>query len=368
MCRALIEHGLDAMIATTDADGPGRLPVERERCFVYEGVPTIVFSRQASEAFKYSRPLARWLYADVADFDVVHIHAVFSHSSLTAARACRRHGVPYVVRPLGSLDPWSLSQKRLRKHFLWHCGVWEALRSAAAVHYTTLVERQRTEDALGVAGGAVIPLGIDGEWLQRRGTDDAGALDRNSGRFGDGPYVLALCRMHPVKGLDVLVRAFLDLRGVDEWQLVVAGDGERKHVAALQRFVADRGGQDRVLFAGWLDGAERTAVLRQASLLAMPSRYESFGLSLLEAMACGVPVLASSHVGLAEEIRQAGAGWVVDLSPDAIRGALEEAVSGEGERAVRGEAGLNLVRSRFTWPLVAEQLTALYRGVAGGSP
>src|SRR4051794_2864178 len=107
MCRALRKQGTDVLIATTDADGPSRLAVELGRTIDFQGVPTIFFARQWSERFSYSRPLARWLDRQVANFDAVHIHAVFSHACIAAARACRRHLVPYIVRPLGSLDPWS---------------------------------------------------------------------------------------------------------------------------------------------------------------------------------------------------------------------------------------------------------------------
>src|SRR5216683_7337951 len=105
MCRALGRKGVDVLIATTDADGEGRLPVEHGRVTSYGGTPAIFFPRQWSEAFKYSHPLAHWLDQHVADFDAVHVHAVFSHACLAAGQACRRAGVPYVVRPLGTLDP-----------------------------------------------------------------------------------------------------------------------------------------------------------------------------------------------------------------------------------------------------------------------
>src|SRR5437867_10427539 len=92
-CRALRCHGVESLILTTDADGPGRLPVELAHPVTYQGVQVIFFPRQYSEGFKYSRPLAHWLEKNVTSFDLVDIEAVFSHSSLAAARACRRAGV-----------------------------------------------------------------------------------------------------------------------------------------------------------------------------------------------------------------------------------------------------------------------------------
>src|SRR3954465_15299757 len=78
MCRALQEEGVEVLIATTDADGDGRLEVMTGTRTEYQGVPTIFFSCQVSEAFKYSHDLACWLDANVDSFDVVHIHAIFS--------------------------------------------------------------------------------------------------------------------------------------------------------------------------------------------------------------------------------------------------------------------------------------------------
>jgi len=100
----------------------------------YAGVPTIFFPRVASESFKWSAPLEAWLRERVSDFDLVHVHAVFSHSSLAAARACRAAHVPYLVRPLGTLDPWSLNHHRLRKQLLFGLGVRRMLAGAAALH------------------------------------------------------------------------------------------------------------------------------------------------------------------------------------------------------------------------------------------
>src|SRR5215469_6676677 len=104
MCQSVESEGAEVLLATTDADGPGHLHVPVAEPIIYNGVRTVFFPRQCSEAFKYSTSLARWLDSNVSKFDVAAIHAVFSHSSLAAARACNRSRVPYIVRPLGSLS------------------------------------------------------------------------------------------------------------------------------------------------------------------------------------------------------------------------------------------------------------------------
>lgn len=370
MCRALRDAGLEAPIAATDADGPGRLPVPTGEVTQYRGVPAIFFPRQWSESFKYSRPLAAWLRARVADFDVVHVHAVFSHSSLAAASACRRTGVPYLVRPLGSLDPWSLAQKPLRKRLLWHLGVKQMLRGAAAIHYTTAAERRLAEAALGLERGVVVPLGV-GEALLADQTSPA-LFRQRVPELGQDPYVLVLSRLHPKKGLEVFLEAFREAVRQPElghWRLVLAGDGEPAYVASLKRLAwgtVGGGGPSAVTFAGWLAGREKAAALRGAGLFALPSRQENFGLAVAEAMACGVPVLVSPQVNLAEEIEAAGAGWVAPLDREGLARALAEALSDAGARAARGAAGQGLVLERFTWPSVAARLADVYRSL--GSP
>jgi glycosyltransferase involved in cell wall biosynthesis len=364
MCQALRSEDMKVLIATTDADGEARLAVEIGKPVVYEGVPTIFFPRQLSEAFKYSRPLGYWLDSNVNAFDVVHIHAIFSHSSLAAAGACQRHHVPYVLRPLGSLDPWSLNQKRVHKRALWHIGVKRMLGEAAAIHYTAEAERRLAEEGLGLNHGVVIPLGVNGEILQAPAEPET--FRRHYPSLGENPYVLVLSRLHPKKGLELLFDIFLDVTSENEfkhWRLVVAGEGESRYESNLKRLVEKRQGGERVLFTGWLDGAQKVSALQGSALLALPSRQENFGLSVVEAMACGVPVLISPQVNLADEIQTANAGWVVNLEREALAKTFAETLSRQGERASRGDRARDFAHSYFAWPKIAAELTQLYRSV-----
>ncbi|HWS99665.1 MAG TPA: glycosyltransferase [Pyrinomonadaceae bacterium] len=357
MCGAVAERGMKVLVATTDADGPGRLAVETGTPFMYEGVETIFFARRLSERFGYSRGLARWLKLNAGGFDVAHIHAVFSHPCVAAARACRLSRVPYVVRPLGSLDPWSMKQKPWRKRLLWHAAAGRMLREAAAVHYTTLEERRLAESTLGLTGGVVIPLGVEA------GDAAAGDFWHRNPALGNGPYVLALTRLHPKKNLESLIAAFLSLSARGDfagWRLIVAGDGEDDYVARLKRCAA---GSPRIVFTGWLGGEDKALALRGAELLALPSRQENFGLCVAEALARGVPVLVSRQVNLAAEIEEARAGWVTGMEQHELERALAEAMSDANERERRGRAGRDFAARHLAWPRVAAQLVALYQSI-----
>jgi glycosyltransferase involved in cell wall biosynthesis len=361
MCRALRDEGVKVLIATTDADGPGRLPVETEVRTEYRGIPTIFFGRQLSEAFKYSHDLAHWLKKNVDAFDVVHIHAIFSHSSISAARACARKNVPYIVRPLGSLDPWSLKQKRVAKSVLWRTGVKRMLNYASAIHYTSTDEKRLAEQGLGINSGVVIALAVQQDFLQ----DEIDGLRTTFPSLESSPYVLLLSRIHRKKNIESLIEAFSfvsDLPQYRRWKLVIAGDGEPDYVKRLTALARQRCGQ-KVIFTGWLDGIRKAELLKGASLFVLVSYQENFGLSVVEAMANRIPVLVSNRVNIFQEIAAAGAGWVVDLERGSLPETLNEALRDDGERVARGAAGETLARSRYTWLAVAKALHDLYRRV-----
>jgi glycosyltransferase involved in cell wall biosynthesis len=352
----LLRDGVAVQIATTDADGPTRLAVPHAIAVDWAGVPIVFFARQWSEAFKCSMPLARWLMKHVAEFDLVHVHAVFSHACLAASGACRRHHVPYVVRPLGTLDPWSLQQKRFRKRVLWKLGGQRMLEGAAAIHYTTASEKRLAEETLRLQRGVVIPLGVD-EALFAHPREKAPGAPR---------YVLVLGRLHPKKGIETFVEVFLAVTGrLPEWRLVIAGDGDPGYVAGLRAMVARMDVDGRVIFNGWLAGAAKTAALGEAALVALPSRQENFGLVVAEALACGTPVLVSSHVNLADEIARTNAGWVVPLDRGALHETLASILQSEAERQRRGQAGRELAMASFRWKTIAARTTELYRSLIG---
>ena len=340
-----MQQGIEVLLLST-TDG---LTVKHEA--EYKGVPAILFPPQLGASFKYSRPLASWLSSNIKSFDLAHIHAVFNHSSVAASQACRKAGVPYIIRPLGTLDPWSMTQKSFRKRLFWQISGKAMLQNAAAVHYTSEVEKLSTERHLGLNHGNVVALGIE--------TNSNGAAVR----IFPEPYVLVLSRLHPKKGLDVLIDAFLSLvenGKFPNWRLIIAGDGPPDYVSKLKAAAISR--PDRVVFTGWLDEEKKHAVLGGASLLALPSYQENFGLCVMEALAHSVPVLVSPNVNLAAEIASANAGWVAAADKNALTEKMAEALADHDELAKRGRAGKQLSQ-KYSWENAATGLASLYEEV-----
>jgi glycosyltransferase involved in cell wall biosynthesis len=344
MCRALRIQGIDVVLVSTDH---GFAQTNRDDFEEYKGVPARFFPVQFGGSFKYSRPFAGWLRKRVREFDLVHVHAVFNHASVAAAAACRDAGVPYVVRPLGTLDPWSMKQKAMRKGIFWTLLGQPMLERSAAVHYTAAAEKEATESYLGLNHGRVIPLGVDLNGSNRTS---------RSATHPPNPYILSLSRLHAKKGLESLIDVF-KAREPDAWRLVIAGDGPPEYVSSLK---AKAGGSERIVFTGWVEGERKEKLLRGASLFALPSYQENFGLSALEAMACGVPVLVTPEVNLAPEIEAAKAGWIVER--ENLGRGLDGLLADVTDRTNRGKAALEFAR-RYSWDKTATELIKLYEEV-----
>lgn len=350
--RALAARGIEVTLASTDADGTGRLGVPLASMTEFGGLPAIFFERRHSESFKYAPGLSRWLHAGVTGYDVVHVHAVFSHASISAARSSWKRCVPYVLRPLGTLTPWAMSQKALRKRAITELVGRRMVRRAAAVHYTTLAERQLTEAVVGPTAGVVIPLGVDDAWV-------AGTLASAENRER---VMLTVGRLHPVKNLEGVIAAFHQLAGTAEgadWRLVIAGEGEAEYQRRLVEAAAAGAGRDRIAFVGWLDEDAKREWLDRSAVLVQPSHLESFGVSIAEALARGVPAIVTPAVGLAADIADARAGWVSDPNSEALAATMRAVVTDAGAREKAGRAALALAAG-FTWREAARRLESVY--------
>src|SRR6185437_4176721 len=111
LAQGLASQEIEVHIATTDDDGANRFDVPLGVPISRGGVFYWFFPRQ-TRFYKFSHPLRAWLEAHVADYQLVHIHALFSYSSVAAARSAHRRNVPYIVRPLGTLNRWGMENRR----------------------------------------------------------------------------------------------------------------------------------------------------------------------------------------------------------------------------------------------------------------
>lgn len=296
--------------------------------------------------------------------DIVHLHMVWDYPVWAAARSAVRHGKPFILRPCGQLDPWSLSQKVLKKRvYLMLCGT--QLRKASAIHFTTEGERDGALRVIGNTRSFVIPIGVRENAY--RDLPPRTAFAQRFHQLTGRRIVLFLGRLHPKKQPDVVIRAFYQAyRYAADTCLVLAGPSSPDYLRYLQRLANDLRIEDRVIFTGILRGPAVQEAYRSAALFVLPSLQENFGVAVAEAMAAGCPVVVSDQVDLSPDIRQAEAGLVATPTVEAVAGAVALLLRDEPLRRRMGESGRRLVLERFTWEKVAPDVVQVYEDILLG--
>jgi len=293
---------------------------------------------------------------------LIHIHALFSFTSMAAAWAARRAGVPYVLRPLGTLATYGINQRRpwlKRLSLAWLEG--PALRQASAVHFTSDDEMREASQTGIPMKCVVIPLGIEAF----KPID--GALVR--ARFPalrSARYLLYLSRLDPKKNIEGLLRAFgLCAASWHDLKLLVAGDGAPGYVADLKGLAEELGLRERVVWAGHIDGDLKTSALAGAELFVLPSYSENFGIAAAEALMAGLPCVLGRGVAIAQDVVDAGAGVAVAPDPGSIAAGLMQVMADAEVRAAMSARAVALAQDKYSAQAMGANLVALYEGILG---
>ncbi len=372
LTRELVRQGHDITVMTTNIDGPGVLNVPLDRYVFLGGVKVWYFPIARPKWYYFSPRLASALRNQVRDVDLVHIHSVFLWPTTIAAFWCRRYGRPYIVRPAGLLDPvcltksyetWQVSLTSQMKKWLYLKTLGKMdLERAAAIHFTSEAEMEAARPLRLRPPGFVVPLGVE---LERIGNGQSTLQLRERYPQLDGKkIILFLSRLDPKKGLNLLIAALAEL-GAErrDFAFVVAGNGTSEYVAELAALVKSHRLQDRTLFLGFLQGESKWALLQEADLFVLPSYHENFGVSVVEAMAAGLPVIISDRVNIHPKVRRAGAGLVVRLNANEIANAIDRLLTDGNLRWEMGNRGKLLVRESFSWEKVVKEVVQMYDAV-----
>jgi len=206
----------------------------------------------------------------------------------------------------------------------------------------------------------VVPSGVDVDQF----SPDGPAAER-----GDRPRVLCIGRLVPRKGFDTVLRALL---GVPEAELIIAGGPPADELAGdpeaarLTRLAERFGVADRVRLVGAVARPDVPALLRSADLVVCTPWYEPFGIVPLEAMACGVPVVASAVGGFLDTVVDGATGTLVPpRRPDRLAAAMRRLLAEPFWREAYGTAGVDRARSRYSWDRIAAATLAVYEDLLG---
>jgi glycosyltransferase involved in cell wall biosynthesis len=273
--------------------------------------------------YRYSESLTNWLRSNRGNYDRVIVNGMWQYPGLAVWHRFAGTSTPYYVFPHGMLDPWfkrTYPLKHLKKWMYWPWAEYRVLRDAAAVIFTSEQERVEARQSFGLyqAREKVSPLGVEAP----SGTSGA-TRDLLFDRFPDlrgKRQLLFLGRLHPKKGPDLAIEAFAAAANrVPDLSLVIAGPDQVGWANELKARTRQLGLDSRIVFTGMLEGELKQSALLNADALILPSHQENFGMSVIEALALGIPVLISNRVNTSGEIEQDNAGYV---APDDLTGTV----------------------------------------------
>jgi poly(glycerol-phosphate) alpha-glucosyltransferase len=313
-----------------------------------------------SEHIGWSRPFARAVRAAIPTADVVHVHAIWNFPTWHAMREAHRARVPYVVAPQGSLEGWALGRSRYPKAVYAAMAEKPYFDRAASMHALTETEAEQCR-AFGIrAPIAVLPNGVDLASIDR--ADEALDLHRELALPDEALVVLFLARLFPKKGLDLLIPAFARLLADVPWaRLIIAGhDAGTGYRHVVERLLLEHNVTRESRLLGEVSGSRKFALMRAADVFALPSYSEGLPVAVLEAMACGCPVVVTPACNL-PDVAVSDAGWTTETTVDAVRQGLRAACASRPERLRRGRNARALVERRYTWDRISRESVELYQ-------
>ncbi len=359
LSKALVERGHEVQVFTSSMDGPNDLVDYENRVVMLDGVAIRYFRVPVLRRLCWCPAMRAALNAEIAGFDVVHLHSVFLWPTWAAARAAATAGVPYVVSPRGMLGRDVIQRRSRFVKSAWIRLIEQrTLARAAAVHVTAELERAQIQ-ALGLRLPVIasIPNGV--------------AIPERHPCLAEGPfaglperYALFLSRISWKKGLDRLIKAW---KFVPELTLMIAGNDEEDYLPQLVALARSEGVLDRVRFIGPVGNQDKWALYENALMFILPSYSENFGNVVAEAMSMACPVVVTPEVGLASLVAERGAGIVADGDPALLAQAVNALRLDESRRKKCGAAGRRAALDSLTWDAVAGQVDRLYQSLTDGA-
>jgi glycosyltransferase involved in cell wall biosynthesis len=294
------------------------------------------------------RPYVSWA-------DVVHLYAVYSFPTLPTLLCGRLLGKPVVWSPLGALQRWEHSRRRGLKA-IWDAAWFHGANLERTVlAFASETERQGTLARFPGLRTAVMPHGVE------MPADLVHSASNGELRL------LFLGRLDPIKGIEALLEAckIVSENQGFRWSLTIAGTGADLYIAGLRRQIAVLGLDTRVHMVGEVVGDAKKRLFDNSDVIVVPSHTESFGLVVAEALAHGVPVIASKYTPWSA-LEEKGCGLWVENDPQTLADAICRA-SALPLREM-GERGREWMRRDFSWQSATQKMLDLYASLLDSAP
>lgn len=368
--KTLVQKGVQVTVYTTNVGLEGKVPVNEkvnlDRVEVIYFPFVKLFEVLGATGWQFSRRLTGALRTNMRLFDRVYILGIWNYPCLIAAYYARKYRTPYILSPRGQLSHYAVGKKFWKKWPYYHLIVKKDLRGAAAIHYTTEDEAYSYHPFLRLKNKTmIIPNGVD--LSEFTDLPERQRLRERYPNLKDKKVILFLGRINWKKGLDILIKAFNQLaKDRYDVHLLIVGNNKGGDIKLAERLIKEYGLEDRVTFTGMLLGQDKLEAYAGCDLFVLPSYSENFGMSVIEAMACGIPVVITDKVGISRDIQENNAGVIVKCDENSIYQGIRSILDNSKLVEELSFNGKRMVQEHYNINKVADKMIETYREILNG--
>jgi glycosyltransferase involved in cell wall biosynthesis len=340
MCEALISLGLKVKLALLDWT-----PFKIYKPFIKK-FPLGFGPRRLG----LSPKMRKWLKHEIneGNVNIIHNHSLWMMPNVYAGDFISGSSCKLVVSPHGTLSKMALSINSLQKKVFWYLFQAQTIKAVHCFHATAESEYHDIRSLGFKQPVCIIPNGVNVpplNFLPKRGPRK----------------LLYLGRIHPIKGIDILVNAWKIIeREFPDWELCIAGPDNNGYLLETQN-LAKKLKIKRVKFLGPLFGEKKLRAYREASIFILPSHSENFGMTIAESLAAGTPVITTKAAPW-EKLEEKGAGWWIDIGVDPLVICLRHALAKSSVHLEKmGRAGWQWMLEDFSWEHITKKMLRTYR-------
>lgn len=285
--------------------------------------------------------------------DLVIFHSTYIYRHAIIARELRKNKIPYIITPHGGMTKGAQRKKRVKKKLGNILFFRKMVNNAVAVH--CLTEGEEKEVKLWGRPTFVVPNGIDMPALIKK---------KSQIKPGEPLRLLFIGRIEIyIKGLDILLEG-IALHKRKDWgrnvSLWIAGPDHQDNLKKLHSLINRLDIKDSVKLLGPVIGREKERVFKQAHIYVQTSRTEGCSMSILEALAYGIPCLLSTGTNIAHEVEECGAGWCVEGTAESVASGLLNILEKLEELPRMAKKARALAEEKYNWNQIAQQMIAHY--------
>lgn len=313
------------------------------------GVKVTFFKPSINAWFATQKEFSRILKAEHPD--IVHINGIWTPQNWLFQKEAQRQGIKVVLSPHGMLEPYILNRHPLKKKLALALYQNAAIAKADYLHATAASEKENIRKLGYHQSISVIPNGIDLSEIQEK-------KDYNS----NVKTLLFLSRVHPKKGIELLIKAVSQLPQ-NNFKVQIVGEGEEDYINSLKVLTEQEGVANAIEFKGGVYGSKKWELYKNADLFVLPTYSENFGIVIAEALATGIPVITTKGTPW-QELETRNCGWWIDLTVDNLRQSISAALNKTpSELKAMGENGKALVYEKYDIKAVASKMVNFYKTI-----